>query len=77
MKGMRKQLVLTVLCAFQWNRAIQTMLYSEGFKIIQILSFLNWILKTAYYRKYDIRHIEITSWLVSAYDFYSRVVKNR
>ena len=23
------------------------------------------------------QHIEITSWLVSAYDFYSRVVKDR
>ena len=27
--------------------------------------------------KNNFEYIEITSWLVSAYDFYSRVVKNR
>ena len=29
------------------------------------------------YIVYTVAYIEITSWLVSAYDFYSRVVKDR
>ena len=39
-------------------------------------SLLGSIFSSPYF-PYMVTYIEITSWLVSAYDFYSRVVKDR
>ena len=45
---------------------------------LQETSRSNFFLATSRFkRSRPPRHTEITSWLVSAYDFYSRVVKNR